>query len=92
MRSGRRRRRAARRWRRSAPRRRRPLRPRCVRRTFEAGKDQRRIKDDVDRDLLPIFIDEAKEIIPLVSEGVRRWKAAPPDHRRSPSCSATCTR
>ena len=47
---------------------------------FEAGKDQRRIKDDVDRDLLPIFLDEAKEIIPLVSEGVRRWKATPTDH------------
>ncbi|MGE5616704.1 MAG: response regulator, partial [Bacillota bacterium] len=50
---------------------------------FEAGKDQRRIRDDVDRDLLPIFLDEAKEILPLVSEGVRRWKLAPADH--SPS-------
>ena len=47
---------------------------------FEAGKDQRKIKDDVDRDLLPIFLDEAKEIIPLVSEGVRRWRATPADH------------
>ncbi|HET7404099.1 MAG TPA: Hpt domain-containing protein, partial [Usitatibacter sp.] len=47
---------------------------------FESGKDQRRIVDDVDRDLLPIFLDEAKEIIPLVSEGVRRWRAAPADH------------
>ena len=47
---------------------------------FEAGKDQRRIVDDVDRDLLPIFLDEAREIIPLVSEGVRRWRAAPADH------------
>jgi chemosensory pili system protein ChpA (sensor histidine kinase/response regulator) len=50
---------------------------------FESGKDQRKIRDDVDRDLLPVFLDEAKEIIPLVSEGVRRWKAAPTDH--SPS-------
>ncbi len=47
---------------------------------FEAGKDQRKMKDDVDRDLLPIFLDEAKEIIPQVSEGVRRWKLAPADH------------
>lgn len=44
---------------------------------FEAGKDQRKIKDDVDRDLLPVFLEEAREIIPLVSEGVRRWKANP---------------
>jgi chemosensory pili system protein ChpA (sensor histidine kinase/response regulator) len=47
---------------------------------FEAGKDQRKIKDDVDRELLPIFLDEAKEIIPLVAEGVRRWRGAPADH------------
>jgi chemosensory pili system protein ChpA (sensor histidine kinase/response regulator) len=47
---------------------------------FESGKDQRKIKDDVDRDLLPIFLDEAKEIIPAVAEAVRRWRSAPADH------------
>ena len=47
---------------------------------FEAGKDQRKIKDDVDRDLLPVFLDEAREILPAVSEGLRRWKGAPHDH------------
>jgi chemosensory pili system protein ChpA (sensor histidine kinase/response regulator) len=46
-------------------------------RPFEAGKDQRKIKDDVDRDLLPIFLEEAREILPAVSEGLRRWKASP---------------
>jgi chemosensory pili system protein ChpA (sensor histidine kinase/response regulator) len=50
---------------------------------FEAGKEQRKIKDDVDRDLLPVFLDEAKEIIPAVAEAVRRWRLAPADH--SPS-------
>jgi chemosensory pili system protein ChpA (sensor histidine kinase/response regulator) len=48
--------------------------------TFEAGKDQRKIKDDVDRDLLPVFLDEARELLPLVSEGVRAWKLSPADH------------
>ncbi|HXN14786.1 MAG TPA: response regulator, partial [Usitatibacter sp.] len=47
---------------------------------FEAGKEQRKINDDVDRDLLPIFLDEAREILPQVSEGVRRWRASPSDH------------
>ncbi|QJR13259.1 Hpt domain-containing protein [Usitatibacter palustris] len=47
---------------------------------FESGKDQRKILDDVDLELLPIFLEEAKEIIPLVSEGMRRWKGAPTDH------------
>ncbi|MGZ5064219.1 MAG: Hpt domain-containing protein [Usitatibacter sp.] len=49
-------------------------------RQFEAGKDQRKIKDDVDRDLLPVFLDEAKEILPALSEGVRLWKGSPTDH------------
>ena len=49
-------------------------------RPFEAGKEQRKITDDVDRDLLPVFLVEAREIVPAVSEGVRRWKAAPSDH------------
>jgi chemosensory pili system protein ChpA (sensor histidine kinase/response regulator) len=47
---------------------------------FEAGKDQRKIKDDVDRDLLPVFLEEAREIIPLVAEGVRRWRSSPSEH------------
>ena len=56
-------------------------------RPFEAGKDQRKIKDDVDRDLLPIFLEEAREIVPAVSDGVRRWKATPgrPRARRRPA-------
>jgi chemosensory pili system protein ChpA (sensor histidine kinase/response regulator) len=48
-------------------------------RPFEAGKDQRKIKDDVDRDLLPIFLEEARELVPAVSDGLRRWKANPSD-------------
>ncbi|MBL0142220.1 MAG: Hpt domain-containing protein [Betaproteobacteria bacterium] len=48
-------------------------------RPFEAGKDQRKVKDDVDRDLLPIFLDEARELVPAVSDGLRRWKASPSD-------------
>jgi chemosensory pili system protein ChpA (sensor histidine kinase/response regulator) len=47
---------------------------------FEAGKDQRKIKDDVDRDLLPIFLEEARELVPAVSDGLRRWKSNPSDH------------
>ena len=54
--------------------------PSEAQRQFEAGKDQRKIRDDVDRDLLPVFLDEVKEILPAVSEGVRRWKGAPTDH------------
>ena len=67
----------ARRGRRPSPR--SPKRPR---RPFEAGKDQRKIKDDVDRDLLPIFLDEAKEIIPLVRRGRAPLEGARPPTTR----------
>ncbi|MBK8322140.1 MAG: Hpt domain-containing protein [Betaproteobacteria bacterium] len=57
-----------------------PPAPGEVAKPFESGKDQRKIKDDVDRDLLPIFMDEARELVPAVSDGLRRWKANPEDH------------
>src|SRR5439155_392749 len=48
--------------------------------TFDSAKEQRRITDDVDHDLLPVFLEEARELVPQVSEAARRWKAAPADH------------
>jgi chemosensory pili system protein ChpA (sensor histidine kinase/response regulator) len=47
---------------------------------FESGKDRRVVKDDVDLDLLPIFIDEARELLPEVGGALRRWRATPADH------------
>lgn len=47
---------------------------------FEAGKEKRRIQDDIDTDLLPIFLEEAKEIVPSVGESLRAWKGTPTDH------------
>ncbi|MEO8383607.1 MAG: Hpt domain-containing protein [Betaproteobacteria bacterium] len=47
---------------------------------FESGKEKRRIEDDIDADLLPIFLEEAKEIVPQVGDGLRTWRAMPADH------------
>ncbi|MDX2218821.1 MAG: Hpt domain-containing protein [Burkholderiales bacterium] len=47
---------------------------------FEAGKEKRRIQDDIDTDLLPIFLEEAKEIVPSVGDSLRAWKGTPTDH------------
>jgi chemosensory pili system protein ChpA (sensor histidine kinase/response regulator) len=47
---------------------------------FESGKDRRGVKDDVDADLLPIFLEEAREIMPLVGDALRRWRGAPSNH------------
>ncbi|MBC7625003.1 MAG: Hpt domain-containing protein, partial [Aeromicrobium sp.] len=48
---------------------------------FELGKEKRRIEDDVDSDLLPIFLEEANEIVPQVGDGIRAWRARPADHK-----------
>ena len=47
---------------------------------METGKDRRAMVDDVDHDLLPIFLEEAKEIIPQVGDCLRRWRGAPINH------------
>ena len=47
---------------------------------MESGKDRRVMADDVDHDLLPIFLEEAKEIVPQVGDSLRRWRGAPINH------------
>ncbi len=47
---------------------------------FESGKDRRAVQDDIDADLLPIFLEEAREIMPQVGDALRRWRAAPSNH------------
>ena len=44
------------------------------------GKERRSMADDIDHDLLPIFLEEAKEIIPAVGDSLRRWRGAPVNH------------
>jgi chemosensory pili system protein ChpA (sensor histidine kinase/response regulator) len=38
---------------------------------------QRRFDDDVDADLLPIFLEEAQELVPAVGQGIRDWRSNP---------------
>jgi chemosensory pili system protein ChpA (sensor histidine kinase/response regulator) len=47
---------------------------------FEAGKERRAVVDDIDADLLPIFLEEARELIPQVGDALRRWRGAPTNH------------
>jgi len=37
----------------------------------------RRLDDDIDPDLLPIFLEEAQELVPAVGQGVRDWQVNP---------------
>ena len=49
------------------------------------GKERRKMRDDVDQQLLPIFLEEAQELLPLIGSDLREWKANPGDDRISQS-------
>jgi chemosensory pili system protein ChpA (sensor histidine kinase/response regulator) len=44
-----------------------------------AGRELRRMRDDIDEQLLPIFLEEAQELLPQIGRDIRDWKAAPSD-------------
>ena len=47
----------------------------------DAGVERRtpRVSDDVDSQLLPIFLEEAQELVPQVGQDLRDWRARPDD-------------
>jgi len=42
-------------------------------------QEQRTIRDDLDPDLLPIFLEEALQLLPQISRDLRDWRLAPGD-------------
>jgi chemosensory pili system protein ChpA (sensor histidine kinase/response regulator) len=42
-------------------------------------KEKRTVRDDIDADLLPVFLDEARELLPQMGADLRDWKASPQD-------------
>jgi chemosensory pili system protein ChpA (sensor histidine kinase/response regulator) len=45
------------------------------------GREQRVIRDDIDAQLLPIFLEEAQQLLPLIGSDLRDWKANPQDQK-----------
>jgi chemosensory pili system protein ChpA (sensor histidine kinase/response regulator) len=43
------------------------------------GREQRRMRDDLDEQLLPVFIEEAQSLVPDIGSDLRDWKANPSD-------------
>jgi chemosensory pili system protein ChpA (sensor histidine kinase/response regulator) len=43
----------------------------------EADKDKRALRDDLDDALLPVFLEEAQELVPAIGADLRDWKANP---------------
>lgn len=42
-------------------------------------KQQRVMRDDIDSQLLPVFLEEAQELLPQIGSDLRDWKAQPQD-------------
>jgi chemosensory pili system protein ChpA (sensor histidine kinase/response regulator) len=49
------------------------------------GREQRRMLDDIDAQLLPIFLEEAQQLVPDIGSDLREWKANPSDAKISQS-------
>ncbi len=44
-----------------------------------SGRELRKMHDDIDVQLLPIFLEEAQELLPQIGSDIRDWKAKPND-------------
>src|SRR6267378_2585291 len=51
----------------------------------KGGKELRVMKDDIDQQLLPIFLEEAETLVPHIGSDLRDWKANPSDQNVSDS-------
>ena len=49
------------------------------------GRELRALHDDIDDQLLPVFLEEAQELVPAIGGDLRDWKANPADERASQS-------
>ncbi len=47
----------------------------------EPARPKRVLKDDIDEQLLPVFLEEASELVPSIGADLRDWKANPADER-----------
>jgi chemosensory pili system protein ChpA (sensor histidine kinase/response regulator) len=46
-----------------------------------AGPEKRAMRDDIDPQLLPVFLEEAQQLLPVIGGEMRDWKADPGDAR-----------
>src|SRR6185436_240056 len=51
----------------------------------KAGREKRVMRDDIDPQLLPIFLEEAQQLVPQLGADLRDWKANPADSKISDS-------
>jgi chemosensory pili system protein ChpA (sensor histidine kinase/response regulator) len=51
----------------------------------KTGREKRVMRDDIDPQLLPIFLEEAQQLVPQLGADLRDWKANPADEKVSGS-------
>ena len=51
----------------------------------KTGREKRVMRDDIDPQLLPIFLEEAQQLVPQLGADLRDWKANPADAKVSDS-------
>jgi chemosensory pili system protein ChpA (sensor histidine kinase/response regulator) len=49
------------------------------------GREKRVMRDDIDEQLLPVFLEEAQQLVPAIGGDLRDWKANPADEKVSQS-------
>ena len=52
-------------------------------------KEKRSMRDDIDSDLLPVFLEEARELLPQMGSDLRHWKASPEDRNAADAVKRT---
>ncbi|HEU4353316.1 MAG TPA: Hpt domain-containing protein [Burkholderiales bacterium] len=50
-----------------------------------SGREKRSLRDDIDGQLLPVFLEEAQQLVPEIGSDLREWKANPADAKISQS-------
>ena len=51
-------------------------------------REKRAMRDDIDEQLLPVFLEEAQQLVPDLGADLRDWKADPSDARSRSRCGA----
>jgi len=64
-----------------APAREEPKRPPAREAAEVSGPEKRAIRDDIDPQLLPVFLEESQQLLPVIGGEMREWKADPRDAR-----------
>ena len=59
--------------------------PQAAARPATSGREKRALHDDIDEQLLPVFLEEAQELVPAIGGDLRDWKANPADEGASQS-------